>query len=177
MCLVHGNRMEIRNKRHYNPCTNTFELSGFLCFSVLGNSEWIVGKLKKWNGFLKPKSRAVVSGCGVAVHRMLLSFMSWSNVLPSTAKSWLSKKQRSPPDCNRSTSSEVRSNDEWGKRPSYIATQGNPFVLVGTTENGGRIDVLSHDGLLLCSVAEPALLKNLAVQLSQPLGGRLRSIN
>ena len=37
MCLVHGNRMEIRNKRHYNPCTNTFELSGSLCFSVLGN--------------------------------------------------------------------------------------------------------------------------------------------
>ena len=76
MCLVYGNRMEIHNKRHYNPCTNTFELSGFLCFSVLGNSEWIVGKLKKWNGFLKPNSRAAISGCGVAVHRMLLSFMS-----------------------------------------------------------------------------------------------------
>jgi hypothetical protein len=72
---------------------------------------------------------------------------------------------------------EVRSNDGWGVCPSYIATQDNPFVLVGATENGGRIDVLSHDGLLLYSIAGPALLKDLAVQLLQPLGSRLRSIN
>jgi len=51
---------------------------------IMGNSEWVVSKSMKWNGILKPKSEPVpnriserrLPECGVAVHRMLLSFIS-----------------------------------------------------------------------------------------------------